>query len=386
MLLNGTTSRAETTGLGGVSSSTSADRTIAAIVRRNSSGGWDNIVSLLDASSLTRLDLTISNANALTLEIPGVNLATGPTVSTGPMFVAADKAAGTTTPRFHLQRYGTDAAVAHSNAAGSFGNMTAAPTKVGVGSYDNNADWFDGDVTAVGIWNRQLADWEHEWLAADLMAWPLLNPDWLVIEDAAGALPTNVPDLSGKGAPLTTLTSLAVTASSCPVGWGAPGLLATRQSAGGAPADQSISGAGAVASGEAIGSHTLTPGAVTVSPGGVAGAEAFGAARLDLNVTGAGAVASGEAVGAHTLTPGAVTVSPGGIASGEAVGNPLIGQGVAGAGGIASGEAFGLATITPGPVTVSPSGVTSGEAFGQATLSGGAAGSSPRQLPTLGVG
>lgn len=106
---------------------------------------------------------------------------------------------------------------------------------------------------------------------------------------------------------------------------------------------------GGLATGEAIGSATLTPGAVTISPGGLA---------------------SGEAVGAATLTPGAVTIAPGGLASGEAVGAATITPGAVtiSPSGLPSEEVIGAATLAPGAVTISPAGLPSGEAIGTASL------------------
>lgn len=89
------------------------------------------------------------------------------------------------------------------------------------------------------------------------------------------------------------------------------------------------------------------------------------------------AIASAEAFGSPTVTPGPVTVSPTGIASAEAFGTPTVSQDAQTIepSGIASAEAFGSPTVTPGPVTVSPAGIASGEAFGTPTVS--AAGSHP---------
>lgn len=152
--------------------------------------------------------------------------------------------------------------------------------------------------------------------------------------------------------------------------------------------DQNITGAGAITSGEAVGSHILTPGPVTVSPSGIASAEAFGTARLDLNIGPAGAIASAEAFGTDVITPGAVTISPTGIVSAEALGTPVVGGDIAGAGGIGSAEAFGAPTISVGPVTISPSGIPSAEAFGSDTITGGVVlgSSSTTRLIMTGVG
>jgi hypothetical protein len=146
--------------------------------------------------------------------------------------------------------------------------------------------------------------------------------------------------------------------------------------ASGGGADQNITGAGAIASSEAIGSHTVTPGDVTVSPSGIASAEAIGTHTVTpgaVTVSPSG-IASAEAVGTAVVTPGAVTVSPTGIASGEVVSTGdvvTVGLSITGAGAIGSAEAIGSHTLTPGPVTISPTGIPSGEAFGSPTITGG---------------
>jgi hypothetical protein len=116
---------------------------------------------------------------------------------------------------------------------------------------------------------------------------------------------------------------------------------------------QSISGAGAIASAEAFGTPTVTPGAVTVHPSGIASAEAFGTPTI-----------------IH-----AALLAPSGIASAEAFGTPTVTLGavILGPSGIASAEAFGTPTVTVGIVTVGPSGIASAEAFGTLTVTVGAA-------------
>jgi hypothetical protein len=227
VLFNGTTSRATTTGLGGVTAPGAI--TLAAILNRASTSGFRNVVNLQTAGNVTTMDLS-ANGTTLIMETNAGSV-NGPTISTGWQYNAADKATGSTTPRFHKQMYGTDAAVAHSNGGAALGNGSA-PAKICLGTFDTASDWFSGDMLVVGIWNRQLSDAEHEHLASNLNAWFLLNPDWLVFGHHSGALPTNIADHSANGgAPLTTLTNMAVSTSSAPVSWGAPILVATQDAA-----------------------------------------------------------------------------------------------------------------------------------------------------------
>ena len=142
---------------------------------------------------------------------------------------------------------------------------------------------------------------------------------------------------------------------------------------GTAAGPQTISPSG-IASAEAFGTATLTPGAVTVSPGGIVSAEAFGTPTLTASIlVSPGGIASAEAFGTPTLTPGSVTVSPGGIASAEAFGTPTVTPGVVvvTSPGIVSGEAFGTPTLSAGAVIVGPTGIASAEALGTPTLTPG---------------
>ena len=133
----------------------------------------------------------------------------------------------------------------------------------------------------------------------------------------------------------------------------------------------SIIGAGAIASGEAIGQPTVS--AVSgaqdiIGAGQIAGAESIGAPSISVTVS-ASAIASAESIGAPSIaatiaaaaigsieTFGAldlqIVVSGSGIDSGEAVGQPVVSipgaaWDITNAGGIVTEEAFGLATVAP---------------------------------------
>ncbi len=162
-----------------------------------------------------------------------------------------------------------------------------------------------------------------------------------------------------------------------------------------------------IASEEAFGTHTVTAGIpvipagissaevfgspnviwdAEVVPSGIATAEALGTPALSL-VLRPGSIASEEAFGAHTLTPGSVELVASGIAGGEAFGTAKVSLSIVAAGiasaeapgspqlnlrlsltGILSGEAFGLAELVPGEVFLEPGSIASEEAFGLAEL------------------
>jgi hypothetical protein len=70
-------------------------------------------------------------------------------------------------------------------------------------------------------------------------------------------------------------------------------------------------------------------------------------------------IASAEAWGSLTVTPGAVNVSPSSITSAEAWGSTVVTTGASSivTSGIASGEAWGSATVQSGPVSISLTGI-----------------------------
>jgi len=143
-----------------------------------------------------------------------------------------------------------------------------------------------------------------------------------------------------------------------------------------------------IASGEAFGSPTLTPGAVTVTATGIASVEAFGTATVQtgaVTVT-ATAIGSGEAFGTPSVSQGAgsaQSLSATGIASGEAFGSPEVQPGTATIAppGIGSGVVFGVPNLL-GQVGILPVQIFSAEAFGTPTLSGGAPQLLPSGIPT----
>jgi hypothetical protein len=133
----------------------------------------------------------------------------------------------------------------------------------------------------------------------------------------------------------------------------------------------------AIASAEAWGSHTVSPGATTVTLPAIGSAEAWGShvvAGGPVAVT-LPAVSSSETWGSHVVTRGAVTATLPAIASAEAWGASTVSAGAVTVTltGIPSAEAWGAAAITPPPQTVTLPAVSSSEAWGAATVTQGPA-------------
>jgi hypothetical protein len=131
-----------------------------------------------------------------------------------------------------------------------------------------------------------------------------------------------------------------------------------KASAGGGGA--SITGAGQIASAEALGQPALSVG---IAAAGVASAEAFGAVAVSAGVSAAG-IATAEAFGSPSVSP---SVSAAGVASAEAFGSPALAVAI-GAAGIGTGEAFGQPSVSISGEVIAV-GIQSAEAFGAPTIS-----------------
>lgn len=126
--------------------------------------------------------------------------------------VAATKAAGTVNPRGHKYVYDTNTWT-HANGGGTVQDHTGtagASGSVRVGRcFSSAADHLEGEIAAVGVWNRALTDAEIEQLAFSLVGWLSTAPDalWVLDQSATGQ---NVPDITGGGANQAALTGTAV--------------------------------------------------------------------------------------------------------------------------------------------------------------------------------
>lgn len=125
---------------------------------------------------------------------------------------------------------------------------------------------------------------------------------------------------------------------------------------------QQITGAGNIASAEAIGVPVI---ASAIAAAGISSGEAFGAASVSATVSAAG-ISGGETVSAPDVSAG---ISAAGIASGEAIGDQGVSAVIASA-GIASAEEIGQPVVSiPGAAwDIFVAGIASEELFGLATV------------------
>lgn len=131
-----------------------------------------------------------------------------------------------------------------------------------------------------------------------------------------------------------------------------------------------------IASTAAVGSPTVSAGAVTVTPTGIAPTTALGAPTVTagaVTVTPSG-IAPTTTVGTPTVGAGAVTVTPAGIAPTSAVGAPTVTAGAATVAppSIAPTSTVGTPTVAAGAATVAPAGIGSTAALGAPEIAAGA--------------
>ena len=134
------------------------------------------------------------------------------------------------------------------------------------------------------------------------------------------------------------------------------------------PPTQTISGAGNIASGEAEGTPSVSPGGVSLLPSGIGSEATFGSPAVHpgaVTLQPAG-LASGEALPGPVVLPGCVTIGPEGIDSAEGQGTPLILPGLVSImpTGIVSAEVLGSPRLLPGAVALYPLAIGSAEVWG----------------------
>lgn len=115
-------------------------------------------------------------------------------------FVGVNKAAGTSTPRFH-HRAANATVMTHLNGTGTFGTATPG-TSAYIGDWPADSGPFKGDIGMAAEWKVELTDSQFESLAADLSSdnWKNQDPSnltWLIQPDPDPSI--NITDQSGNG-------------------------------------------------------------------------------------------------------------------------------------------------------------------------------------------
>jgi hypothetical protein len=193
--------------------------TWVAIVRRSGNTTQDAITSLNDAGQQRLWWRATATTGLLQYTAASSTNATTATCLTaaGWMLLAAGKATGTTTPRFHTYTYGTDAWI-HENAGGTSADASVGSvTDVQIGARFNT-DFWQGDILIAGFYPAQLTDAEVENMAFSLDGWfaPATAPGaiWLLNQSLTTQ---NVVDSTGNGANQTALTGTAIATNHPPI-------------------------------------------------------------------------------------------------------------------------------------------------------------------------
>lgn len=186
--------------------------TVAAVIKRGSTTGWNSVVQM---GGNRAMEIEPGTGN----RIYGWNFGGfSPTFTVTPadnwVLIGITKVSGTNTPRFHKYVYDTDTYAAE-NASGTVANGSAG----GASNHEignSGGDFFDGEIAVVGVWDRALSDAEVQALPFSLQWWYASAPDALWVLDQE-ATTTNVLDATGKGANQSSLTGTTVSTVSVPV-------------------------------------------------------------------------------------------------------------------------------------------------------------------------
>lgn len=192
--------------------------TAAAIVKRGADGAIHSIFHAGAATSgANRWMLRMDAANKIDLATPtAVAAATlTVTVANGWSLIAASKASGTSTPRFHRYIFSTNV-WSHEDGASTLADSGTPITTSCMGEQASGSGDYNGDIAIAGIWNVVLTDTQIESLAFSLQAWFQVQPKGLWLLDQA-ATTHKVADLTGGGARESALTGTTVATSAVPV-------------------------------------------------------------------------------------------------------------------------------------------------------------------------
>jgi hypothetical protein len=325
---NGTTDYLTGT-VGALSGMDAGPITIAAIIRLDANTPGSSII-YAGGGDVTGVDLGIYDG-LFYLGSQEPSLATASTAD-GWHLVAANKAAGTATPRWHKYVISSDTWT-HTNAGSTMGDgvAVAGGDTLQIGRWGTASTRFVGDIAIVGVWDRVLTDAEIELLPFSLQAWYASAPKACLLLDQATAA-TSVVDLTGGGANITGGTGTTVATSSLPIfsyGFdslaphsvpGAAGTNASAECATAAGTANASTTSIAPASGHAAATGTANPASSAVAPrvGAAAATAAAGGATVVTGTLAAAGVATAAATAAgpaSSVAPGAVTASATGTAT-----------------------------------------------------------------------
>ena len=193
--------------------------TFAVILKRGAINAWHAPIGIHNSSGTATFTIEISNGNLLKLNRDGGAAASTSTFTVlatdGWVLLAATKATGTATPRFHKYVFSTGVWT-HQN-----GDATLANGGSATGGTVRFGEWQDTDdlnarLACGGIWGTALSDTAVEDLALTFDNWTGSSPVgcWKLNQTLTS---TTLTDLTGNGANETTITGTSVVNESPPL-------------------------------------------------------------------------------------------------------------------------------------------------------------------------
>lgn len=133
------------------------------------------------------------------------------------IMAAWGKPAGTAISRFHLYNYNTQAAPTHADGS-SIGDPTVTPDRIKVGQWRNNAEFFNGKLAALAVYESALSDIAFEGIIDGIQAMLDAVPSglWSFNQDS---IADSVLDLMENGANQISIVGTSVITSDDPPGF-----------------------------------------------------------------------------------------------------------------------------------------------------------------------
>lgn len=190
-------------------------KTIAAIVRKTTDGTTGYFIKVGAGVGTDRYMVGVSSGNTPRI-VEGSTVCNSSAMtclaSEGWVFLAVGKTSGTNTPRFHKYVYSTGVWT-HEDGANTLADATATATSVTLGA--EGANYWNGDIAIVDVWNANLTDAQMELLPFRYAAWFFNSPKgiWLLNQQSVS---DTVKDLSGGGANESSRTGTTVVTEGIP--------------------------------------------------------------------------------------------------------------------------------------------------------------------------
>lgn len=205
-----------------ITQAVAANRTWAAIVKSGANGQSASFICLNASSDHGAAFALTGVTDRLTLRIDGGSTTIESTITfttaLGWCLIAVNKASGTTTPRFHLYRFDTQAWT-HTDGGGTVGDGTLGATvDIELAALSGGFDTFQGSIAVAAIFPSSMSDAAIEALAPGLQEWVDGSPSGLWPLTQA-AVTTPVDDITGNGANETSRTGTAVVTGDDPPGF-----------------------------------------------------------------------------------------------------------------------------------------------------------------------